>query len=317
MRLNLPIIEQLSACQNLLIAGMGSGYDLFCGLPIYFELLAQGRTVHVANYSFSDLRASSGGIPLSETLVGITADVESPNVYFPERHLAVWFREVAHQEVTIWCFEKTGVRPLLENYQLLIDHLNIDGILLVDGGVDSLLRGDETEIGSILEDAISLIAVGELKSVPVRIIGCLGLGAEQDILYAQLFENIARLTELDAYPGSCSLTRKMDGYQRYEQAVLYVQGQDRQDPSVINSSVLSAVNGKYGNHHLTDKTQGSKLWISPLMSIYWFFDLPTVVQRNVLYPNLRYTDTITEAYRGLLQARKNRIPRKPSKIRLP
>jgi hypothetical protein len=38
MQLNLPILDQLSPCRNLLIAGMGGGFDVFCGLPIYFEL---------------------------------------------------------------------------------------------------------------------------------------------------------------------------------------------------------------------------------------------------------------------------------------
>lgn len=53
MQLNLPILEQLSACKNLLIAGMGGGFDIFCGLPIYFELQGRGQTVHLANFSFS------------------------------------------------------------------------------------------------------------------------------------------------------------------------------------------------------------------------------------------------------------------------
>jgi len=34
MDLNLPILDQLASCKNLLIAGMGGGYDVFCGLPI-------------------------------------------------------------------------------------------------------------------------------------------------------------------------------------------------------------------------------------------------------------------------------------------
>src|SRR3712207_6885372 len=38
MHLNLPILDRLTACENLLIAGMGGGFDLFCGLPVYFEL---------------------------------------------------------------------------------------------------------------------------------------------------------------------------------------------------------------------------------------------------------------------------------------
>ena len=32
MDLNLPTLNQLSNCKNLLIAGMGGGFDVFCGL---------------------------------------------------------------------------------------------------------------------------------------------------------------------------------------------------------------------------------------------------------------------------------------------
>jgi hypothetical protein len=317
LHLNLPILEQLESCNNVLIAGMGGGFDLFCGLPIYFDLLNCGQTVHLASYSFSEIGLISNSIHLTDSLIGVTADSENQLGYFPEGYLARWFRENRNQDVTLWCFEKTGVRPLIENYQALVEHLGIDGILLVDGGVDSLLRGDEVQIGTILEDAISLVAVSELKHVPVRIMACLGFGAEQEIHYAHIFENIAKLTDLNAFLGTCSLLQQMASYQLYEDAVSYVQAQPRQDSSVINSSVMSAVQGHYGNHHLTDKTRGSRLWISPLMSIYWFFEVAAVARRNLLFPNLRYTDTRTEAYRGMIQARRGLALRKPAKIPLP
>src|SRR5262245_214555 len=148
MHLNLPIIEQLKSCQNLLIAGMGGGFDIFCGLPIYLELRNMGKRVHLANYSFTELPGLKDSFALNEGLVGVTAEQPKSRLYFPELYLAQWFRERRAEEVTILCFQKTGVRPLLESYQALIEHLAVDGILLIDGGVDSLLRGDETEIGT-------------------------------------------------------------------------------------------------------------------------------------------------------------------------
>ncbi|MBZ0284720.1 MAG: DUF1152 domain-containing protein [Anaerolineae bacterium] len=317
MRLNLPIIDQLAGCQNILIAGMGGGYDVFCGLPIYFELKTQGLHVHLANYSFSEITKLKDGIRLTDTLVGITADIQDVLNYFPERHLTQWFREQLNQEITVWCFEKTGARPLLENYGVLIEHLKIDGILLIDGGIDSLLRGDETEIGTVVEDTISLIAVSEIKGVRIKLLGCIGLGAEKEILHAQVFENISKLTEAGAFLGSCTLVSQMESYQLYEAATTYVQSQPRQESSVINASVLAAVQGKFGNYHTTDKTQGSRLWISPLMPIYWFFDAQAIARRSLLFSALRYTDTLTDALRALLQTRRTLPARKSSKIQLP
>jgi len=317
MRLNLPIFDQLANHHNILIAGMGGGYDVFCGLPIYFELKAQGLNAHLANYSFSEIAKLKDGLRLTDTLVGVTADTQAAFDYFPERYLALWFREHLHEEITLWCFDKTGTRPLLENYSTLVEHLAIDAILLVDGGVDSLLRGDETEIGTVVEDTISLIAVSELKGVQTKLLDCIGLGAEQEILYAQILENVAKLTEVGAFLGNCALVAQMECCQLYESAVAYVQSQPRQESSVINTSVLSAVQGKFGNYHTTDKTQGSRLWISPLMPIYWYFDVRGVARRSLLFSALRYTDTLTDAFRALLQTRRTLPPRKASKVQLP
>ena len=129
----------------------------------------------------------------------------------------------------------------------------------------------------------------------------------------EIFESISKLTELDAFLGTCSLTKRMSVYQGYEDALLFVQSRPAQEPSVINSSVISAVQGKYGNFHLTSKTNGSQLSISPLMPIYWFFELPAIARRNLLFNELRYTDTRTDAYRGFLKARRTFAHRKPSK----
>ncbi len=321
MRLNLPVLDQLSSCKNLLIAGMGGGFDIFCGLPIYFELQHKERQVHLANLSFSNIAFSKAAsienrFQLTETLVGITAKTEDVNIYFPELYLAQWFQEKHDREVTIWCFKKTGVQTLLSNYCILINHLLIDGILLIDGGVDSLIRGDEADMGTLIEDSTSLSAVSELTQVPIRLIGCLGFGAERDISYAHVLENIAALAESAGFLGSCSLVKQMESYQAYEDAVLYVQNKPFQEPSVINSSIVSAVQGHYGDYHLTDRTKDSELWISPLMSIYWFFDLPAVVERHLFLSEIFLTDTFSDVMAAMLQVMLKRPKRSPAKIPL-
>jgi hypothetical protein len=316
VRLNLPIVEQLANYQNILLAGMGGGFDVFCGLPLYFELRAQGKTVHLANYSFSFLQDLDDTHQLGETLIAVNADITSWYHYFPERYLSQWFRAVRGEEVIIWSFHKTGVRPLLNAYQTLIEQLSIDAIVLIDGGVDSLLRGNEAQIGKLIEDSISLCAVSAIDSVKTKIIACLGLGAELEMTYAHIFENIADLTKQGEFLGSCSLLKQMECVQLYEQAVEFTFEQPSQEPSVINASVLSAVRGEYGNYHLTWKTQGSKLWISPLMPIYWFFDLHGVARRNLLLNDLRYTDTVTDAARTVWKLMHTIVKRKETKIPL-
>jgi hypothetical protein len=311
MRLNLPILEHLSGCRSILLAGMGGGFDVYCGLPLYLELREQGLNVHLSSLSFSPhLPRLKSGHRLVPTLTGVTAEHEGVVIYFPEMHLTRWFREARGEEVPIWCFEKTGVSPMLQAYQALVRHLEIDAILLVDGGVDSLMRGDEPHIGTVLEDCITLAAVSELAEVPVRLLTCLGLGAEDHVSYAHVFENIAALTRAGHFLGACSLVREMPAYQAYEDAVLFAQSRRFQEATVINSSVISATRGEYGDYHLTGKTKGSELWISPLMPLYWFFNLQGVAERNHFLSQLRWTGTASEVTRAMHLLRRN-LPRRP------
>jgi hypothetical protein len=309
MYLNIPVLEQLTRAKSVLIAGMGGGFDVFCGLPIYFELERLGCDVHLANLSFSDVTTFSDGEGLTDTLVGVTADSEEIFDYFPEYYLSQWFYNERNDDITIWCFEKTGARPLIKNYVTLVKHLGIDAILLIDGGVDSLMHGDEPEPGTILEDSLSLMAVSELNNVPTRLMACVGLGIEPEVGYAHLFENIAALTKSGAFLGSCSLLKDMDAYKQFENAVLYTFDQQPDYASVICSSLISAVRGEYGNHHLTKRTHGSQLRISPLMPIYWFFDAQKVAERNRLLEHLRLTWTIDEAWTAMQKARAGMVMR--------
>jgi len=301
MKFNIPILDELSQCQNLLIAGAGGGFDIFCGLPIYFELKKRGQNVHLANLSFADIESVRHGLRLTPTLVGVDYDPSQIYPYFPELYLAEWFKVGLGQDVAVWCFQKTGAFPLTENYHVLAEHLSIDGILLVDGGVDSLMRGDEWQKGTLVEDAVSLFAVNSLSTVKRRFIACAGLGAEQNVTYTHVFENIAALTKEGGFLGACSLAPAMPSYQAFESAVLYVQEKPFHEPSVINSSIISAVCGNYGDYHLTDKTRDSQLWISPLMALYWFFDFEVVVRRNLFLPQLQGTYTFRDALDRVLE----------------
>ncbi|SRR5258708_4164025 len=317
MQLNLPILDAVKHAKNILIAGMGGGFDVLCGLPIFLELERLGHNVHLANFSFSDIAGLTEGEILTDTLVGVNTDIEEFADYFPEYYLAQWFFDERNEDVTIWCFEKTGARPLIKNYQLLVKHLEIDAIILVDGGIDSLMHGDEPQHGTLLEDSLSLLAVNELKTIPIRLMACLGLGIEGEISYAHLFENMAQLIKAGAFKGSCSLLKEMPSYQRFEEAALYIFDQQPTYPSVICSSIISAARGEYGNYHLTKRTQGNDLHISPLMPIYWFYDVPLVSRSNLLLSALRLTYSIDEAWAAMQAARHTFAPRKSAEYPLP
>lgn len=135
--LRLPFFGELENARRILVAGAGGGFDLFCGLPLYFALRNSGKEVFLGNHSFA-LLGSGTGRRLAPGLVEVTAE-SWPEQYFPELHLARWFREARGEEIPIYAFRKMGVRPLAQAYETLVDELEVDTVLLIDGGTDSLM----------------------------------------------------------------------------------------------------------------------------------------------------------------------------------
>ncbi len=309
MQLNLPILDSLRDSQSILIAGAGGGFDVFCGLPIYFTLREMGKMVHLANYSFTNLDIVSHycqtTILEDSYLVGAQAGVPSDfNLsYYPEGYLSRWFKTQQNEDITIWMFDRTGAKTLIHLYQILIDHLKIDAIVLIDGGIDSLTRGDETGAGTFLEDAISLCAIDTLN-ISTKILACLGFGAELEVCHYLSLENMAGLVQAGAFLGSCALTPHMPVYQHYESASRYVWEQPSHHKSQINMRIVSATNGEFGDNHLYDDYEPLKVFVSPLMSLYWFFDAPAVIERSLIVDAIRDTRTIKEAHEVSIQLRK-------------
>ena len=132
MRLDLPSSIQLPDGASVLIAGMGGGFDVFCGLPIFFELQKRGYMVHLANLSFAPLQEYTDCDWLSTTLVGVGPASTELTGYHPERFLSQWFRECQGEERTIWCFDAAGAQAMAEDYRKLAQRLKLDAIVLVD-----------------------------------------------------------------------------------------------------------------------------------------------------------------------------------------
>jgi len=295
--LELPFFKELEKSKNVLLAGAGGGFDIFSGLPLYFGLEAAGKNVHLANLSFSFLPPPqvTHEVRLSPSLLKVTADTPLINDYFPERFLAEWFRKQG-KEIPIYCFERTGVKPLLASYQALVKDLGVDTIILVDGGTDSLMRGDEAGLGTPHEDIASILSVNELP-VERKMLACLGFGVDHfhGVCHAQFLEAVAELTSKHSYLGMFSLLDEMPEVQLYRKATQYVFNSMPQHISIVSSSIISALDGKYGNHHTTMRTQYSKLWINPLMPVYWCFQLPQVAERILYRDAMMNTETFSDS----------------------
>lgn len=304
-----PFFDALKDSRHVLIAGMGGGFDVFCGLPLYFALREDGREVTLANLSFTSFSPLAPH-PLAPSLIEVTPDfLVQQGEYFPEYYLARW---LATQGETprVFAFKKTGVKPLLTAYRALVKHLKADTIILVDGGTDALMRGDECDLGTPHEDAISLAAVNELGGLK-RFMVSLGFGIDafHGVSHWNVLEATAELARAGAYLGSFSLTPNMRPVQLYQDACEAVFEQMPRHVSIVNASILSAIHGHYGDHHQTERTRGSELWINPLMAQYWCYDLPPVAARLQYREALLNTLTLSDVDRVIHSHRASISPR--------
>jgi len=291
--LRLPFFDALDPARHVLVAGAGGGFDVFSGLPLYFALAETGKTVSLANLTFSNLPPDSAGRQLAPALVEVTADSEGSQTYFPEKHLSQWFRDRG-KEFPVYCFHRVGPRPVTDAYRFLADHLGLDTAILVDGGTDSLMRGDEEGLGTPVEDMTSIAAADALDDakVPRKLLACLGFGIDtfHGVCHAHVLEAVADLARAGGYLGAFSLTPEMPAVRSFVEATEYVMEKTSARPSIVLTSILSALEGHFGNHHRTDRTAGSELFINPLMAMYWCFRLPHVARRVLYLDQIRHLE---------------------------
>jgi hypothetical protein len=296
------LFEKLKPAQRVLIAGIGGGYDVFCGLPLYFYLRRCGKVVQLANLSFTNLYSVEGR-KLAWAATEVTADSRGPSDYFPEKYLCEWFR-LRGEDISIQSFDRTGVRPLAEAYDAVTKEYEIDTVLLVDGGTDSLLRGDEPDLGTPHEDIASIAAVDSLD-VERRFLTCIGFGVDtyHGVSHGCVLENVAALAKAGAFLGAFSLLSCTEEAELYREAAAFAFSRMPEHPSIVSSSILSAIAGEFGDYHATERTKGSKLWINPLMSMYWAFTLEGVAHRCIYLDDVRDTESYYDLSRAITACR--------------
>lgn len=286
-----PFFTRLRDARRVLVAGAGGGFDVYAGLPLALALREAGKEVHLANLSFADLHGLDLEVWVEPDVAAVGPDTPLRGDYFPERTLARWLRE--HDlPSTVYAFAGTGVGPLRDAYRALLAHLGgVDAVVLVDGGTDILMRGDEHGLGTPEEDMASLAAVAGLDELPQRLVACLGFGVDayHGVSHALVLENLAALEREGAYLGAFSLPRESREGALYLDAVAHAQRHTASRPSIVHGSVAAAVRGDFGDVRFTERTRDGELFVNPLMTLYFCVDLPGLARRHLYIDRLEKT----------------------------
>ena len=94
--------------------------------------------------------------------------------------------------------------------------MEIDTIVLVDGGTDSLMRGDEVGLGTPQEDLASIVAVNELE-IKRKLVLSIGFGIDafHGVNHYQFLEAVADLARQGKYLGTLGLLDDMEEVQKF------------------------------------------------------------------------------------------------------
>ena len=224
-----------------------------------------------------------------------STNVSQSDSYFPEFYLSRWFWERFKEDVPVFTFDReVGVSQLSSAYSKICAEHKLDAIVLVDGGTDSLMFGTERELGTPVEDQSSIVAVSTVNEVPNKYLISVGFGVDSfhGVSHGLFLENVAALERDGGYLGCFSIPKDS------VEGGLYLEGYravaKNMQPSIVCASITDAMLGHFGNHHSTSRTKNSKLFINPLMPIYWTFELNKLAAKIPYALALRTTSSRTD-----------------------
>jgi hypothetical protein len=172
------------------------------------------------------------------------------------------------------------------------------------------MRGDEAGLGTPQEDVASVLAAASLD-VERTFLLCLGFGVDDyhGVSHVDVLQAVQELSRSGDYLGAWALTPAMEEARLLGEAVEYAHARQPRNPSIVCSSILSALEGGFGDVHRTARTAGSRLFINPLMCLYWMFRLKGVVNRLLYADHVRHTVTYSELNEGIRSFRRQIVPR--------
>lgn len=305
-----PLFDRLRGARRVLLAGAGGGFDVYAAIPLYLHLQARGVEVHLANQTFTDLGLTDAP-EVCEGLRRVRADSMGAHGYFPEKWLCRWLAARGEEAPTVWTLDRVGVRQARRAYAWLAEALSLDALVLVDGGTDILMRGDEQGLGTPEEDITSLAAAASV-ALPTKALVCVGFGVDafHGVCHSHFLENTAALSATGGFWGVSSLLPSTPEVAEWLALVRSVHEEFPAAVSIVNGCVAAAVEGRFGDWHFTFRTGSSELYINPLMALCWAYDLDAVAARCLSVPEVSDTDTM-EATSRIIHAVQKRGPVRP------
>ncbi len=303
--------------KTVMLCGCGGGFDFVHSLLLYPELKRLGKSVVIGSYSFGNPNKITGDAATvfdkgGAVVKRVTGESEPDPYYGPEVHVCSYLDSLypgsAPHSVYAYYARAFSVPLLRQLYEQLIHAHAIDAIVIVDGGSDSLMAGDEEGLGDPIEDAVSVTAVASLDPRIVKILVSVGLGTDRynHVSDAASLRAIAELTQIGGFLGAVSVEPSNPGYRFYRDCLDHIY-QSQGFRSVLAGTIASAIEGWFGRDVVPPLIKGrvkaGELFLWPLMAVLWAFDVNIVARRSLIAQWIVECHSVRECTDAFLAAR--------------
>lgn len=263
--------ENLDPESRILLFGCGGGYDIFCGLPLYFRLVERYKSVFLGNFSFTKLDLLTQFPKYCEGWYLVNDNIKLTDYkYAPEYDLA---RQL---KVPVYTYTDTGLKNLEHGFRSLVHDLSLDIIILCDGGCDSIITGWEFQLATPVEDFMSLMAVQRCDVKGYLML----LGATVDTFVEM--KRLDFLANLDDLSESLLESRllSLDSYtSRY--ITLYCQSHPQN--SIVNASIVARLQGYTGSvvpPLIQNRCLEGPFVLDDYLITAYLFDIQVIIKRT-------------------------------------
>jgi hypothetical protein len=257
-------LQKLSnpACKPVLFYGCGGGFDFTHSLLLIPSLLTAGKKVVILSNSFTDItRAYSSHQtyfqdPQTRAHVKLVRPGGTGKSHVLEQAIVDFLLErfpgVTVYADNIHVISPAGITQTLKN--LIVEH-SVDVIVTIDGGTDSLMRGDEEDYATIIEDFVSLAILENLRTTTPRLQAAMllvvGFGVDRfhGASDASSLRAVAELTRMGGFLGVSSIEQASVAFATYTDFLLYYRdryGSESGIQTIVGAMVAAATVGQYG-----------------------------------------------------------------------
>jgi hypothetical protein len=312
-------LERLSRpeVKTVLLAGCGGGFDFVHSMLLVPELVRLGKTIVIGSFSFGDPRLIGGDAPTVFEDGGViarrvTAACVPDADYGPEVHVCSFLDarfpgRAPHAAYAYYARDFT-VPTLTRFYRQLVAEHAVDAIVVVDGGSDSLMVGDEDGLGDPIEDCVSVTTVAALEGVTTLLV-TVGFGADRynHVSDAASLRAVAELTVAGGFLGALALTPEDESFRFYRDCLDHIEAR-QQFRSVLANAIVCAGEGFFGSDgvpaRLGSRVRPGEIFLWPLMAMMWGFDPAAVAARSRMADWIRGCTTVEACYAAVAAGRR-------------